>query len=255
MSLLSNSATYSFTPAQGQHVYYAKLTQDDGKIIWSAPIWVTQGAGGGDTTPPTVSASESGSSGTITLAATATDNVGVSKVELWLDGALKTSFNTAPYSLLLDSRSLANGAHSLFAKAFDAAGNSASSTAVNFNINNAGASTQEAEPNGSIAAANSLGAATNISGFVSTTSDKDFFKLNLAPNQKVRVDMTGPSGVDYDLYLLAAAGTSLTSSEGATASESLTYTNGSTAKTVYIRVQSYSGASTSAGYSLTLVYP
>jgi hypothetical protein len=31
-----------FTPAPGPHFYYAKLTQDDGKILWSAPVWVNQ---------------------------------------------------------------------------------------------------------------------------------------------------------------------------------------------------------------------
>ena len=30
------------TPEPGEHFYYAKLTQDDGKILWSAPVWVSQ---------------------------------------------------------------------------------------------------------------------------------------------------------------------------------------------------------------------
>lgn len=256
MSLLSNSATHSVTPSTGQHVYYAKLTQSDGKILWSAPIWVTQGTGGGgDTTPPTVSASETGSSGTITLSANASDNIGVTKVEFWVDGALKGTDTTQPFSVTMDSRTLANGAHSLVAKAFDAAGNSASSTAVAFNVSNAGAVINEAESNGTIATANSVGTATTVNGFIGTASDKDFFKVNLAAGQKIRVDMTGPSGVDYDLYLVTSSGAGLASSEGTTASESLTYTNGSSARTVYIKVQSYSGSSTSSGYSLAVSYP
>jgi hypothetical protein len=48
---LSSSASTSFTPAAGEHFYYAKITQDDGKILWSAPIWVTQGGTGGGGTP------------------------------------------------------------------------------------------------------------------------------------------------------------------------------------------------------------
>ena len=256
MSLLTSNATHSFTPANGLHVYYAKLTQNDGKILWSAPIWVNQGAGnGGDTTPPTVSASETGSSGTITLSATASDNIGVTKVEFWVDGALKGTDTTQPYSITMDSRSLANGSHSLVAKAFDAAGNTASSTTVSFNVSNAGAGISETESNGTIATANTVGTATTVNGFVSRTSDKDFFKVNLAAGQKIRVDMTGPSGVDYDLYLVTSSGSGLASSEGTTAAESLTYTNGSTARTVYIKVQSYSGSSTSTGYTLTISYP
>lgn len=44
---LAGSANYSFTPAAGEHFYYARVTQDDGKMLWSAPIWVTQSASGG----------------------------------------------------------------------------------------------------------------------------------------------------------------------------------------------------------------
>lgn len=94
-----------------------------------------------DTTPPTVGASETGSSGTITLLATASDNVGVSKVEFYVDGVLVGTDTAAAYSMTLDSTTLANGSHSLTAKAFDAAGNSATSTAVGFSISNTTADT------------------------------------------------------------------------------------------------------------------
>lgn len=256
MTLLSNSATYSHTPTDGLHVYYAKLTQNDGKILWSAPIWVNQGAASnGDTTPPTVSASETGNSGNITLSATASDNVGVTKVEFWLDSALKGTVTTAPYSMTLDSRTLPNGSHSLVAKAFDAAANSASSTPVTFSITNAGASSTEKEPNDTIATANVLGTATTASGFIGSASDKDYFRVDLPANKKIRVDMTGPSGVDYDLYLVSSSGAGLASSEGTTASESLTFTNGTSARTVYIKIQSYTGFSTTSGYTLTISYP
>ena len=39
---LSTTATTTITPAVGEHFYYAKVTQNDGNILWSAPIWVTQ---------------------------------------------------------------------------------------------------------------------------------------------------------------------------------------------------------------------
>lgn len=256
MTLLTNSASYTHTPTDGLHVYYAKLTQSDGKILWSAPIWVNQGAANnGDTTPPTVSASETGNSGTITLSATASDNVGVTKVEFWIDGALKGTDTTAPYSMTLDSRSLPNGSHTLVAKAFDAAANSTSSTPVSFNVSNAGASASEKESNNTIATANVLGTATTVTGFISSTTDKDYFRIDLPASKKIRVDMTGPSGVDYDLYLVSSSGAGLASSEGTTASESLTFTNGTSARTVYIKVQSYSGFSTSSGYTLNISYP
>jgi hypothetical protein len=41
---LSSSASTTVTPAVGEHFYYAKITQNDGNSLWSAPIWVTQSA-------------------------------------------------------------------------------------------------------------------------------------------------------------------------------------------------------------------
>jgi len=42
VSEVSNLATSTFTPAPGAHFYYAKVTQEDGNVLWSAPVWVTQ---------------------------------------------------------------------------------------------------------------------------------------------------------------------------------------------------------------------
>jgi hypothetical protein len=39
---LADGADVTTTPAPGAHFYYAKVTQDDGKILWSAPVWVNQ---------------------------------------------------------------------------------------------------------------------------------------------------------------------------------------------------------------------
>jgi hypothetical protein len=39
---LSTTAETSFTPAPGEHFYYVRLTQSDGNMLWSAPVWVTQ---------------------------------------------------------------------------------------------------------------------------------------------------------------------------------------------------------------------
>ncbi len=42
VSLLSETAATRITPAPGPHFYYARVTQDDGKVSWSAPVWVEQ---------------------------------------------------------------------------------------------------------------------------------------------------------------------------------------------------------------------
>ena len=84
-----------------------------------------------DTTLPIVAVVSPSSgatvSGTVTVSANATDNIGVTKVEFWVNGVLKTTDTSAPYSFNLNTRKL-SGTQTIVAKAFDAAGNSASST-------------------------------------------------------------------------------------------------------------------------------
>ncbi|MCP1372445.1 Ig-like domain-containing protein [Dyella lutea] len=159
VSTLSQTATTTITPSTGDHFYYAKITQDDGLRLWSAPVWVTEGTGG-DTTPPTVSASESGSSGTVTLSASASDNVGVTKVEFYVDGALKATDTSSPYSASLDSTTLADGSHSLVAKAYDAAGNVGTSSTVSFSVSNGGSGGDTTPPTVSAAESGSSGTVT-----------------------------------------------------------------------------------------------
>ena len=42
VTLVSDQASIIVTPASGPHFYYARLTQDDGNIVWSAPVWINQ---------------------------------------------------------------------------------------------------------------------------------------------------------------------------------------------------------------------
>jgi len=115
------------------------------QAVWNAFHGINVGAAwtsSTDTIPPTVSASESGTSGTITFSATASDNVGVTKVEFYVDGALKGTDTTSPYSMTLDSTTLTNGSHSLVAKAYDAAANVGTSATVTFSVSNATSGTE-----------------------------------------------------------------------------------------------------------------
>jgi hypothetical protein len=102
---------------------------------------VTQaGAQATDSTPPTVSltapANGSTVSGTITLSASATDNVGVAKVEFYCDGALLGTSVAAPFNMAQDTTRLSNGSHSMTAKAYDGAGNASTSTGTSVNVSN-----------------------------------------------------------------------------------------------------------------------
>jgi len=84
-----------------------------------------------DTTPPIVAivAPTNGVtvSGTVTVSANATDNIGVTKVEFWINNKLTATVNSAPYSFNWNTRKL-SGTQTIVAKAFDSAGNTASSS-------------------------------------------------------------------------------------------------------------------------------
>lgn len=73
-------------------------------------------------------------SGTVAIAASANDDIGVDHVEFLLDGALLGSDATAPYAYSWNSATASNGAHALQARAIDLAGNSGSSAAVNVTV-------------------------------------------------------------------------------------------------------------------------
>ena len=77
-------------------------------------------------TSPAAGATVSGSS--VALAATAADNVGVARVEFKVDGTLITSDPTSPYAATWNASSATAGSHTILATAYDAAGNSASSS-------------------------------------------------------------------------------------------------------------------------------
>ncbi len=106
-------------------------------------LQITTGTGG-DTTPPTTSitapANNATVSGTINVTATASDNVGVTKMEIYIDGALKTS-NTNATSLTYswNTTTAANGAHTIVSKAYDAANNVGTSATVTVTVSNGGA--------------------------------------------------------------------------------------------------------------------
>ncbi len=102
---------------------------------------ITPQPSSGDTTPPTVSvtapAAGSTVSGTTTLAASASDNVGVASVQFQLDGANLGSAATAPpYTASWDTTTATGGAHVVTAVARDAAGNTATSSPVTVTVAN-----------------------------------------------------------------------------------------------------------------------
>jgi hypothetical protein len=77
--------------------------------------------------PPAVAIVSPGNSvsvsGTVSISVNASDNVGVVKVEYYVNGELKYADTSYPYLFSWDTSTLAPGAYTLMAKAYDAAGN------------------------------------------------------------------------------------------------------------------------------------
>lgn len=132
--------------SNGTHTLFAKAYDGAGNSAKTADMNIQ--INNGDSIKPTVSlkgvSASATVSGAIPVEATVSDNVGVAKVDFYIDGALQKSELFAPYCLLevsgackgYSSQTLANGSHTIKAIASDAAGNTNSSS-VTFNVDNA----------------------------------------------------------------------------------------------------------------------
>jgi len=97
-----------------------------------------------DTTPPVTSLTSPANgatvSGTLNVSASASDNAGVTTVQLLVDGAVAKTATAAPYSFSWNTTGLSNGNHTLQTRAIDAAGNAGLSTPVVVAVSNLAAS-------------------------------------------------------------------------------------------------------------------
>jgi chitodextrinase len=138
--------TASFTDtgllAGQSYVYIVKAYDAAGNVsAASDPKTVTTPAP--DNNAPSVSltapAAAATVSGTVSVQADASDDVGVASVQFLLDGnSLGAADTSAPYGTSWDTTSAANGSHTLSARARDAAGNATTATNVSVTVNNVG---------------------------------------------------------------------------------------------------------------------
>ncbi len=114
--------------ANGSHVLRAVARDAAGNTATAAAVTVTVSNVSTDTTSPSVSLTSPSMfatvSGTITVAASASDNVGVAGVQFTLDGSDLGAEDASPgYAVPWNTVSTSNGFHTLRAVARDAAGN------------------------------------------------------------------------------------------------------------------------------------
>jgi len=65
-----------------------------------------------------------------TVSVSASDNVGVAQVSIYIDGVQKASLTSAPYTYSWNIKKSSSGAHTITAKAWDAAGNASTATST-----------------------------------------------------------------------------------------------------------------------------
>ena len=115
--------------ATGRTDLTARAYDAAGNVGVSAPVTVTVAV---ELQPPSVSftAPTAGAKlgGSVMLSATATDSSGVSEVEFLVDGVLLGSDTTAPHGLSWNTLNVADGPHTLSARAIDAHGNAGTSS-------------------------------------------------------------------------------------------------------------------------------
>ena len=194
------------TASNGSHSLTAVARDAAGNRATSAPVAVTVSNGAPpDTTPPTVSITSPTSgasvSGTLTMTAAASDNVGVAGVQFLLDGVnVGAEVTAAPYSAPWDTTTASRGSHTLTAVARDGAGNRATSAPVSVTVVNASPIVLENQQPGSgnwqmwlhgIAPADDVN--QQIKGYASATSvnkgESITFYVTVNPAQQYTMDV------------------------------------------------------------------
>lgn len=155
-----------------------------------------------DATAPTVSiASPTGGTvaNTIPVSVNASDNVGVTRVDLRVNNQVVGTTNSAPYQFPWNTTSYANGAVSLTAVAYDAAGNSKASAAVSLNVSNGAAPTPVDTTPPTVSIASPTGG--NVSGivtvFANASDNVGVTRVDLRVNNVVMATTTGPSPYQF----------------------------------------------------------
>jgi hypothetical protein len=109
-----------------------------------------------DTSAPSARISAPGDgvtvSGTVTVKATASDNIGVTEVAFLVNGTPVGSDTTAPYEWSWDSKAVADGTATLTVKAVDDAGNIGTSASVSVTVDNVVIEPETTAPEASITA-------------------------------------------------------------------------------------------------------
>ena len=212
--------------SNGAHTLVAVARTTLGLTFTSNPVTVTvNNAPPPDTTLPNVSIASPANgatvSGTITLTASASDNVGVAGVQFFLDSLdnpLGAEDTSAPYQGSWNTAAVSNGQHVIAAVARDAAGNRTTSSTVTITVSNGGGTTrlEESSPavsanpagawvvrgaevaafSGGVAGSSDAPGATVTFTFTGTAVSWIGLRCNICGIANVSIDGAAPTAVD-----------------------------------------------------------
>lgn len=120
------------------HVLTARATDYSGKTTESAPVTVTVLDQSAPAIALTAPLGRETVVGTVTIAATADDAVGVAKVEFFVGGTLVGTDTTSPYAVSWNSASRGDGLVTVKARGYDESGNSSDSESLSIVVSNTG---------------------------------------------------------------------------------------------------------------------
>ncbi len=130
----TSSMTYN-NLANGSHTFQVKATDAIGNVDLTPAIrtWTV------DNTAPTgvaITSPANGASvtGTITLTASASDNIGVTLVSFYVDGKLLATKAAAPFTTSWNTKNISKSTHTLYVTAVDAAGNLTQSVTISVTV-------------------------------------------------------------------------------------------------------------------------
>jgi len=172
-----------------------------------------------DLTPPTVSMTAPAGGSTVsgsavTVSASAADNVGVVGVQFLVDGAsVGAEVTASPYTMSWNSTSVANGTHTVSARARDAAGNQTTATAVSVTVTNIASGPPVIDAVKSVN--RSTNATTLVSGAFSTTSPNELLLAFISADYRTGANttVTGVTGGGLTWVLVRRTNTQSGSSE------------------------------------------
>lgn len=145
VTVTANAGTTGATWTATSGAHTIRATVDDTSKITEGnegnnTLDVSLTPGSGDTTAPNTSVQtplpNAVVKGTYKVVASATDSVGVTKVDFYIDGVYKTTDTSAPYEYQWNTTTATNATHTISTRATDAAGNVGASPSITVTVDN-----------------------------------------------------------------------------------------------------------------------